>query len=141
MKHILVGIDGSEASKKAAQIALELAKSSGAKLTLMLVLEPPHVVGLSVLDAYAVTKVQMPPEAIAEAKRVLDDIARALPAQVDCVVEIGRPADTLLDKAAELRVDHLVVGARGRTAAGRWLLGSVSDRVVHHAHCPVTVVR
>jgi nucleotide-binding universal stress UspA family protein len=37
--------------------------------------------------------------------------------------------------------DHVVVGARGLNAGTRWLVGSVSDRVVHHAHCPVTVVR
>ena len=50
-------------------------------------------------------------------------------------------ADTIVDTAAKLGVDLIVVGARGLGPGRRFLLGSISDRVVHHAGCPVTVWR
>jgi nucleotide-binding universal stress UspA family protein len=142
MKHILVAVDGSDGSKGAAHWAARLAARADAKLTLLLVLDPPHVVSIAPLEAFAVTKGKTPPESIAKAKEVLARIQHELPAgQADTLVEIGRPADVILETAQKLGVDHLVVGARGLNAGERWLVGSVSDRVVHHAHCPVTVVR
>ena len=56
-------------------------------------------------------------------------------------VEIGPVADTIVDTANHLGVDLIVVGARGLGPGRRFLLGSVSDRVVHHSSCPVTVWR
>ena len=142
IKHILAAIDGSETSRKAGRFAADLARQTGAKLTLLLVLEPPAVFSIAPLDAYAVAKNRMAPETVAAARQALAQIEHDLPAkQAETAVEIGRAADTILDRAASLAVDHIVVGARGHGAGTRWLLGSVSDRVIHHAQCPVTVVR
>ena len=142
MKHILVAVDGSESSKKAAHFAEELAHQTGARLSLLLVLEPPTVAPFAPMDSYAVTRAGTSAEAMQAAKAVLDEIVRDLPrGQGESIIEIGPAAETILAKAADMAVDHVVVGARGLGRGGRWLLGSVSDRVVHHAHCPVTVVR
>lgn len=142
MKHILAALDGSEPSQHAAQFAVQLAKMSGARLTLLLVLDEPTVIPVALLEGFAVAKNLKSPEAIGAGMRLLEEVSHDLPAErVEKRVEVGRPAQVILEQAEKLRADHLVLGARGFGPAGRWLLGSVSDRVVHHAHCPVTVVR
>jgi nucleotide-binding universal stress UspA family protein len=75
---------------------------------------------------------------------MLEEIAASLPpdqVKIDRVVEIGPAADTICDQAEKLNADMIFVGARGQKPIGRWLLGSISDRVVHHAKRAVTVVR
>ncbi len=142
VKHILAAVDGSEPSKKAARFAADLARLTGARLSLLFVLEPQTIAPFAPMDFYAVTKAETSPETIRSARAVLDEVARGLPhGQVEPMLEIGRAAETILDRATAMSVDHIVVGARGLGAGARWLLGSVSDRVVHHALCPVTVVR
>jgi nucleotide-binding universal stress UspA family protein len=142
MTHILVGVDGSERSKKAAHFAVDLARQTGAKVTVLMVLEAPDVLPIAPFDAFVVTHNPKPGEVLERARKALDEFAGALPSgQVDRLVDIGHPADCILRQASEIGADHIVVGARGLSAGTRWLLGSVSDRVVHHARCPVTVVR
>ncbi|HEX8821262.1 MAG TPA: universal stress protein [Archangium sp.] len=141
IKHILVAIDGSESSRKAARFAHDLAQQTGSRITLLFVLEPPRMLALGFLDSELISGAQRSPEELDAVKRMLDEVAADLPkAQVEKVVEIGRPADTIVEQADKLGVDHLVIGARGLNPGGKWLLGSVSDRVVQHAGRPVTVV-
>jgi nucleotide-binding universal stress UspA family protein len=61
--------------------------------------------------------------------------------QWDRKVAEGYAADEILNTAEQGKYDMIVIGSRGMGAVGRFLVGSVSDRVVHHAHCSVTVVR
>ncbi len=53
----------------------------------------------------------------------------------------GYPAEEIIKCAETEKVDMIVMGSRGHGLIGRFLVGSVSDRVVHHAHCSVTIVR
>lgn len=141
IRHILVAIDGSEGSKKAARFAHDLAQQTNARLTLLFVLEPPQVVPFGPLDAFAVAAPPRSPEELERVRKLLDQIAADLQnQQAQKIVEIGRPADTICDQASKLGADLVVVGARGLGPGGRLVLGSVSDRVVHHAGRPVTVV-
>ena len=142
IQHILVGIDGSEGSRRAARFAHALAVPLGARLTLMVVLEPPRVLAFGPLDGFAFSAPKLDEAHLAGARKLLQEVGNDLPAgQVAHVVEVGDVADTLCAQAESLGADLVVVGARGMaSAAGRWLLGSVSDRVVHHARRPVTVV-
>jgi nucleotide-binding universal stress UspA family protein len=141
IKHILVAIDGSDSSRKAARFAHDLAQQTSARITLLFVLEPPRMLALGFLDSELISSSQRSPEELEAVRRLLDEVASDLPkAQVDKVVEIGRPADTIVAQADALGADHLVIGARGLNPGGKWLLGSVSDRVVQHAGRPVTVV-
>lgn len=61
-------------------------------------------------------------------------------ARVDVRHRVGNPADEILAEAQDRDPDLIVVGRRGLSAPGRWLVGSVSDRAVRHAHEPVLVV-
>ena len=141
IKHILVAIDGSDSSRKAARFAHDLAQQTNARITLLFVLEPPRMIALGFLDSELISGSQRSPEELEAVRRLLDEVAADLPkAQVDKLVEIGRPADTIVAQADALGADHLVIGARGLNPGGKWLLGSVSDRVVQHAGRPVTVV-
>ena len=61
--------------------------------------------------------------------------------EVDLYPQRGDPADAILDVAEERRADLIIVGNRGRTGAKRFLLGSVPNRISHHAPCAVLIIR
>ena len=142
LKHIVVGVDGSAPSRHAARYAQGLAEQTGSKLTVVFVTEAPQILPIGPLGGYVATS--KPPSAaeLSAIEALLNDIAAERPNVVtEKRVEIGSPADTLCQVASHTQADMVVVGARGMGATARVLLGSVSDRVVHHAPCPVLVVR
>lgn len=138
--HILVGIDGSEGSSRAAFFARDLASQTGARLTMLVAIQPPSAVPLPPFDAFSITRAHPDPEHLAAARVVMDAIEAELGDQSTADVGFGAPAETLVNKARELEVDLLVVGARGIGGAARLLLGSVSEAVLKDAGRPVLVV-
>ena len=139
--HILVAIDGSEHSRRAAGFAHDLAQQTGARITLLCVLEQPRMLPLGFLDAAAIGLPRPSEKELEAVKQLLDQVAADLPkAQVEKRVELGHAAETIVAVAHQLPADLIVVGARGLSRGGKWLLGSVSDRVIQHAGRPVTVV-
>lgn|SRR5512147_681705 len=139
MKRVLVGIDGSPASLKAARMAVEIAGRFEARLTLAYVvprlLLPP--------DAYGLTVAEVEAEHRSHADEVLKQAQAELGpagAAAETSVLYGPPAEALVDAAAADEADLLVVGSHGRGAVARVLLGSTSDRVVHLSTRPVLVV-
>jgi nucleotide-binding universal stress UspA family protein len=140
MKRILVGVDGSEASEGAARLAAEIALRFGARLTLAYVvprlLLPP--------DAYGLTNEEVEQEHQAFAEKLLSTATTRLGepgVEVDTLVLVGSPAESLAQTAGAPDVGLVVVGSRGRGAVARMLLGSVTDRLVHVSPKPVLVVR
>lgn len=141
IQHILVAADGSEGSRRAAAFAADLAKATGAKVTLLHVLEPIPVVNVGFAEFYGVAHRQPSEEEMRQLRQALQDMAKVFPeGRAEVVLEYGSPAETIVNQAKERGVDLIVVGARGLGAVGRFFVGSVSDRVVHHAECSVTVV-
>ncbi len=139
--HILVGIDGSEGSRRASRFARELAEKLGSKLTMLLVLEPIPMVSVGFADVYGLARRQPSDEELQHLQRALDEAADGFPAdRLEKVIEYGTAADTICEQAEARGADLIVVGARGMGAVGRFLVGSVSDRVVHLAKRNVTVV-
>ncbi len=142
VKNILVAIDGSAASRAAALFAFGLAAQTKAKVTLLTVLPQPEVLPMGPFSGYAATSPTLNEADMKALKTRLDEIAAdAKGFECERVIEIGPVVDTIVDRAAKYSVDLIVIGARGLGAGKRLLLGSVSDRVVHAAHCPVTVWR
>jgi nucleotide-binding universal stress UspA family protein len=139
IRHILVPVDGSEGARHALQLAADMADRWGARLTLLEVIEEAGP--LPSFD-------ERPPEGETRehwlSEQRFEPIRRDLQ-QVQVPwerrVEQGIPPDVICRVAEEEHVDLIVMGHRGMSAVGRWLVGSVSDRVVHHAPCSVTVVR
>ena len=140
IRRIVVGVDGSEPSIRALRWAARQAEWSDAMLEVLTVWtfpEHPAPLGIAI-------HVPWPDELIAEATTRLDELVRSTlpgfdPQRVDSHVIRGSAVPVLLDaaRAAEL----LVVGSRGRGTMADLLLGSVSERCVRHATCPVVVIR
>ncbi len=142
VKNILVGVDGSKPSVDACHFAMDLASQTQAQLTFLFVLETPQVIPFGPLSGYVTTSPARSEEDVKKAEALVEQIARERAGvKVVTRVELGEPVETICEVARTLAVDLVVVGARGHNAAQRFLLGSVSDRVVHHAPCPVMVVR
>lgn len=140
--NILVGVDGSAPSLSAARYAMGLAEQTKAKLTFLFVIETPQVIPFGPMSGYVTTSPARSEEDVKRAEGVVEQLAKERPALgITTRVELGSPEELLIDLATKLNVDLLVVGARGHNAAQRLLLGSVSDRVMHHAPCPALVVR
>lgn len=141
VKHVMVAVDGSGPSRHAARFGLGLAQQCGAKATLLTVLQQPEIIPLGPLGTSIATGALTDVD-LAKVRADLDAIAAEHPSvMITTTVELGPIAETIIDVAAHRGVDLIVLGARGLGPAKRLLLGSVSDRVVHGAHCPVTVWR
>jgi nucleotide-binding universal stress UspA family protein len=139
MQRIVVGVDGSENSRRALEWAIEEAKIRRAQLTVVSAWQIPNVV-LSSTVATAAYDSDVWKSAATE---TLDTMLRAvdsdgLSAGLDRQVVEGPPAKMLLDVAKG--ADLIVVGSRGRGGFAGLLLGSVSQQVAHHADCPVVIV-
>lgn len=142
VKHILAGVDGSKESLEAARFAQGLAEQTGAVLTYLFSIEPPQVIPVGPLSGYVTTSVPRSEDDLKRARVFLDELVAERPqVKASTRVELGEPSESICEVAHQLGVDLIVVGARGLGAGRRFLLGSVSDRVVHHAGCPVLVVR
>jgi nucleotide-binding universal stress UspA family protein len=142
VQHILVAVDGSGPSRHAARFAMSLAKQLDARVTLLTVLPPPEVLPLGPLSGYAVVSSPISVEETRKIEGRLSEITAEHPdVKSERLVEMGPIAETIVDAANRASADLIVMGARGLGPGWRFLLGSVSDRVVHHAHCPVTVWR
>jgi nucleotide-binding universal stress UspA family protein len=139
IKKILVPIDGSEGSKKALEMAIALAKAANASLTALEVIED-----FGPLPGYYEAAPQgkdrvkwVSEQRFEKVHPILDESGVSWERQV---VE-GYAADEIVRIAEEGNYSMIVIGSRGLSAMGRFLVGSVSDRVVNHAPCSVTVVR
>lgn len=142
LRHVLLGFDGSAPARKALKFAHDLVLQTHAKLTVLFVLEFPRVVPVAPLDGYFVAAPSHDPKDVEVARKMLEEaVADLPPSEVLQQVTVGASvADVVCQEGARLEVDLIVVGARGRSPGGRWLLGSVSDRIVHHAGRPVAVI-
>lgn len=133
---VLLATDLTEASAEATRRAIDLSARLGARLLVVHVMGAERLVGGGSHERMD--------QARAEREVVLLDVvraARAAGASAEFLIWSGDPGNALVSAVEAERADLLVVGSRGRTGAGRMLLGSVSDHLVHHAGCPVLVVR
>lgn len=131
---IVVGTDGSETASEAVRQATRLAAMTGARMELVSAYEPvPH----GVPEGWSVS----PRGEVEEALREAAEEVAAAGVEVTTYARQGDPAAALLDVAEERRADLIVVGNRGMTGAERFLLGSVPNKVMHHAPCSVLVIR
>jgi nucleotide-binding universal stress UspA family protein len=144
-KRIVVGTDGSDTASRAVREAVELARVSGASLDVVSAYEPATAPQLSSAERLEVPgDVQYEVAGRQEVNLVLDRAAgeaERVGVSVSTHAREGDPADALLDVAEETKADLLVVGNKGMTGAKRFLLGSVPNKVSHHAPCSVFIVR
>lgn len=140
IEKVVVGNDGSDHSVRALQMAASIAKAFGAELQVVHVSHLPVTFYAAAFETPIDLTEQLESlrkEAEAKARQVLTESG----VEARMVTLDGNPADALVDYAAKEKADLLVVGSHGAGAIERFLLGSTSTRVVHHATCPVLVVR
>lgn len=146
MKKMIIAYDGSDASKKAIDTALQCADKED-EITLLTIIPAE-------LAESSFTKMLLPTIDFSQivksgtfkekAMESLSKVAKEIESEVkkvDIVVESGDPADEILMVAKRLQVDIILIGYKGYGKEGRFLLGSVTDKVVRHAGVSVLVVR
>lgn len=145
-KRILAAIDGSEHSTKAAAVAVELARTYGADLTLLHVTRkldlPDQLKGY--LKSEHLSRDDLP--ALDEAtKRVIDDVRIKAEGQglkkIKTIFREGKPARSIVEYAHSAGIDAIVMGSRGLSEFESAFLGSVSHKVASLAHCTVMIVK
>jgi nucleotide-binding universal stress UspA family protein len=138
LRVILVPVDFSATSLKALDFAIALAKPFGATVELLHVLDAMYSAGR--FDAPKLRGLRR--EALRDAKRRLANVARRnVNGRLRHTVVNGIPYSEIVDKAVWINANMIVMGSRGRTGLGRLLVGSVAEKVVRHAHCPVLIAR
>lgn len=144
---ILVPIDGSKVSKKAAKYAIELAKQAGASLTLLSVIDNRFIVGQAVSTIASPTHLK---------ESVEDYLKQSMQAFTDAIVKLcarnrvqcksairtGHPVEEIMNEATRSKADLIVMGSHGKSALKAAVLGSVTYGVMHKdTKIPVLIVR
>jgi nucleotide-binding universal stress UspA family protein len=142
IRHILAPTDFSEFSKQALEYASGFAQQFGAKLTLLYVVELPTfpMEGYISPDLGTTLLVDLERGASEELARLLPE-AEAARLSVDRRVTVGTPHRSIVETAASEHVDLIVMATHGRTGLSHLLIGSVAERVVRTAPCPVLTIR
>ncbi len=135
---ILLAFDGSEAAQRAAELAGELARTHRATLRVVVSYDPiPAYLGEPDYQRALTGRLQHAEETLAEARQRVGEIPGGLK---DEILE-GPAAEAILEVAKTRASDLIVMGTRGMGRLTGLLIGSVSQKVVAHADCPVLLVR
>ncbi len=142
---IVTGTDGSDTATTAVRYAIDLARELGAKLLIVSAYEPVSDQRLRNENVEVPKDLQWMVNPREDVLALLDvakqEAAGAGVESVETFARQGDAADAILDIAEEQRSDLIVVGNRGMTGAKRFLLGSVPNKISHHAPCSVLIVR
>lgn len=144
-KKILVTLDGSTFAMQALPHAETLATLFGAELILFQAVPDASTVG-EILDSSKnivhIDDRQM--NFVDEATQALEELVNEFnlhDIKTTAVVIVGSPAETIIDYAEENDIDLIVMTTHGRSGLARWVYGSIADKVLRGAHCPVFLVR
>ena len=143
-RSIVVGTDGSATASEAVRQAIELAREVGADIELVSAYEPVSSARLRKEAQQAPQDLQWMVNQREDVDATLCDACEQIAAAgvaVRTYARQGDPADAILDVAEERGADLIVVGNKGMTGAKRFLLGSVPNKVSHHAPCSVLIIR
>lgn len=144
---ILVAVDGSDNSKRAAQWAVDLARKEGSSLFVVSVVPTPTYSSSTTAGATTVTPVkEFMDRARVEAENNVQEVVTAattagIKVRGEIIENVPSVAGSLTDYADEWKVQLIVVGTRGLSGFRKLLLGSTSSALVSHAPCSVLVVR
>ena len=141
---IVVGTDGSDTAKEAVKQATELASTLGAKVFLVSAYEPVPEGRLRDERQDVPADLQWmvnPREDVESTLKEGADGIKSSGVEAETFAREGDPADAILDVAQEKGADLIVVGNKGMSGAKRFVLGSVPNKVSHHAPCSVMIIR
>ena len=144
-KHILLATDGSPASAHAAQLAVDLTRVHGAKLTAVYVVDPYPYIGVGEINpmgfqAYMSAAQDQASHAHAHVQALCKQGSQPVAMEARLVEEVGA-ANGIVQTAEAIGADLVVLGSHGRGGIARLMLGSVSTKVVAESKVPVLVTR
>ena len=140
-KRVLIATDGSKASECVADLGVEIAKCIGAKIYAV------YVIDITFFDSILMDEswVKNASEQFEKIGRgsicCIEESARAAGIEAAPILLKGNPAEKILDFAEDQKVDLIVVGSTGKSGSERFMLGSVSEKVVRNSKIPVLVTR
>jgi nucleotide-binding universal stress UspA family protein len=137
INRILVAYDGSEPAKKAFNFALDLAQKYQAEIWVLAVAQLPEFAEDVETEAILEHSNKYHRRLLAQLKQ--QSMGTQPPVHYEGAV--GHPAEQIIRHAEQHGANLIVMGHRGKTLFERWRLGSISQRVLQYAHCPVLVVR
>jgi nucleotide-binding universal stress UspA family protein len=140
MQTVVVGTDGSPNAEAAVRQAARIAKADGAVVHLVTAYPDIPTYGESISSSAKRDRIDLRDVAEQVLMRAQEEL-EAEGLQVETDAREGDPAKVILDVAKEQDADLIVVGARGLTGLRRFLLGSVSSKLSHHAECSLMIVR
>lgn len=143
-RRILWPTDLSSMTKVLFPHAVRLARRSGGRLIILHVLSPPALHAVPVLSAAAWEGVGQENRALAQTKlkRLTNHLKAKLPrTRLKCLLAKGDPAAEILRTAWRLKCDLILIGTHGRSGSAHLLVGSVADKVLRMAPCPVLTVQ
>jgi nucleotide-binding universal stress UspA family protein len=141
---ILVPTDFSETSDEALRYARTMAETFGASIHLLHVFEDPYIVGTLAPEVYGAVPEELRESALRAAEQHLDERvkdARARGLTCESEMLMGAPASAIAEQATQKGADLIVMGTQGRGGVAHLLLGSVAEKVLRTAPCPVLIVR
>jgi nucleotide-binding universal stress UspA family protein len=139
MQKILIAHDGSKSSDKALKKAVEMALSFNASLTVLSVIPELYLTELSDADRNRIFNALSK-----ETSEAMEKIRKSLSGksiEVKTLIRQGDPAEKILETAQKMKADLIVTGSHGKHGTKKFLLGSVSSKVVDYSKCPVMVVK
>ncbi len=130
VKRILVPVDGSEPNLKAIQEAKTMAKNGECKIVLLHVVDVDYLLDHSILNELKEQKA-----------RILNDAYEKFEGfDVEKYLVLGDPAEEIIKKAVEENIDLIIMAKRGLTGLKRYLIGSVTSKVVTYSEVPVLIL-
>jgi glycine betaine transporter len=144
ISRILVPVDFSAYSERALEYAIALAGRLGASLHLLHVVEDPIATGVWGGETVLPNLTELREELVDGAERQLvtyREAAERAGVPVVSTAQVGLPAISIVDHATSLGVDLIVMGTHGRTGMAHLVMGSVAERVLRQAPCPVLTIR
>ena len=141
MSRILVPTDFSDDAEAALEYALGLAQTFGASVHLLHVVDDPFAAGVWSSGLYAAEIAGLQATLVRDAEQRLQRTVPPTTVGVTSEVRIGHPPRQIVDVARERGIDLIVMGTHGRTGLAHIVMGSVAERVVRLAPCPVLTLR
>lgn len=137
LKKILVAYDGSASASNAFRFALELAQAFGSSLLVISVAQLPEPA--TMVESSAMMEAAR--EHFEKDFNNFRSAASSAQIPIETKIVVGHPGEQIVHCATQEAADLIVMGHRGKGVVQRWLLGSISDRVINYATCSVTIVR
>jgi nucleotide-binding universal stress UspA family protein len=141
-KNILLAVDGSEGSARAAKVAFEIAEMTKSRLFIIHVIPTPIVKQVAMMSDANVEEMLV--KFAAKGEMLLEGVKAAAVdygLDIELILDRGSPSDRIIAQSKEKNADIVVLGSKGATSSGRAGIGSVSERVLLGIECPVLVMK